>query len=167
MTLFVLDFDGVLVRPYTDPEEFFPRALETCARLVSLGFKVAVVSSNPRAYFRLSSHIGKEIHTLRARSADKWWLAHEEYDDRAAYAQSNHKGLMIASVLTELGDPRLNRLVVVEDKVEKAAQVLDTFRNWSGNPQQPLPTHVFTAGVTLLVVPSTVGLSSWTALTAL
>jgi phosphoglycolate phosphatase-like HAD superfamily hydrolase len=167
MTLFVLDFDGVLVHPYTDPEEFFPHALATCAHLVSLGFKVAVVSSNPRAYFRLSSHIGKEIHTMRARSADKWWLAHEEYDDHAAYALSNHKGLMIASILAELGDPGINRLVVVEDKVEKAAQVLDTFRNWSGNPQEALPTHAFTAGVTLLVVPSNTGLPSWAALTGL
>jgi hypothetical protein len=154
-SLIVLDFDGVLVRPYTEPEELFPSVLGTLRVLRYFRMPVAVVSSNPRAYHVLKDYLGPDnlITAIRARSTEKWWLGDDGtgvYSDDQ-HGATNHKGEMVKSIIAEL-DTVPEFLLVVDDKAEKLQQVLDLFPNWSCKPGTPRPDHPFQLGVGGLLV---------------
>jgi len=166
--LLVLDFDGVLVVPYTDPEAFFPGALETIAALRQderVG-AIVVVSSNPRAF----EIAGPHVDAIRARSATRWWEVEADgvYRDDALYATTNHKGHMLQSILAgELRGRAFDRVLVVDDKASKAAEIFEAFPNASGKPGEPAPTHPFSrGGVHALITAPLVGMPSAAAILA-
>lgn len=100
--LYCFDMDGVLVRPYTHPEQIYEQAELLLRSLTSQGKTVIVSSMNPRAY-RVLKHLLDDgtIKALRACSIERWW---EQGNGRFFLDQHGvvlHKGLHIHDMIEE------------------------------------------------------------------
>jgi hypothetical protein len=165
-TLRVFDFDGVLVVPFTDPEEFATRTwMGRFGAYRDAGDLVAVVSKNPRAYPVLKPLVTLGVIYLRARSVDKWWEATttNTYED-GLHGASLSKADYIHSILAEIRqrqpDKNVNHIVLVDDDMDNIREVAAAFPNATGRPGDPVPT---TPSFSALFVPSMVA-GRWEAL---
>lgn len=136
--LYIFDFDGVLVKPYTDPEEIFPGVTAYLRKRKAEGHIITVCSFNPRSYTVLKPLLEDgTITAIRAGSKALWW-------EEGPYSDEKHrvhmqKGLfiedMLAKELAEVGP--FNRIFFIDDDEQNIDAVFNhasTFGNKWGAP---------------------------------
>ena len=93
--LLVLDFDGVVAIPWTNPEQHYPQIPDILERLVAAGYVLAIASYNPRAFEAVKRWgLGQYFTAVRCGANHAWHMTGETYKEDDGLEMRKHRQIL-------------------------------------------------------------------------
>lgn len=123
--LLILDFDGVVAIPWTNPEEHYPQIPEAVRMLHAAGYVLCIASYNPRAFEAVKRWgLDKYFAAVRCGANHAWHTSGEKYKEDDRLDMRKHRQIlnMLETDMTEK-NVNVGKIVFFDDDVDNISLV--------------------------------------------